>query len=36
VYLLEGMRFHMNGRWEVSIEIDANGKRDTAVITLDL
>ena len=36
VYLLEGMRFHMNGRWEVSIKIDANGKRDTAVITLDL
>jgi len=36
VYVLGGMRFHMNGRWEVSIEIDANGKRDTAIITLDL
>lgn len=35
-YHLEGMRFHMNGQWEVSIEIDANGKRDTVVITLTL
>ena len=35
-YRLDGMRFHMNGYWEVSIEIDANGKRDTVVITLIL
>ena len=35
-YRLDGMRFHMNGHWEVSIEIDADGKRDTVVITLIL
>ena len=35
-YRLEGMRFHMNGDWEVSIEIEADGKTDTVVITLRL
>jgi hypothetical protein len=35
-YRLEGLRFHMNGRWEMSIEIEANGRRDTVVIVLDL
>lgn len=35
-YKLEGLRFHMNGRWEVSIGIDANGRRDTVVVILDL
>jgi hypothetical protein len=35
-YRLEGMRFHMNGRWEVSVTVKADGKVDTAVITLDL
>ena len=35
-YLLEGMRFHMNGRWEVAIEIEAEGRRDTVIILLDL
>jgi len=35
-YLVEGVRFHMNGHWEVTIEIDANGRRDSVVITLDL
>jgi hypothetical protein len=35
-YRLEGMRFHMNGNWEVVIEIDAGGSRDTVVINLVL
>lgn len=35
-YRLEGMRFHMNGRWEVSVTVTADGKIDTAVIALDL
>ena len=35
-YRLEGMRFHMGGDWEVSIEIRANGKSDTVVVTLAL
>lgn len=35
-YQLDGMRFHMNGYWELSIEIDANGRHDTVVIALDL
>lgn len=35
-YRLGGMRFHMNGDWEVSIEIAANGKTDTVVIALRL
>jgi hypothetical protein len=35
-YRLEGMRFHMRGAWEVSIEIEANGKVDTVMIALQL
>ena len=35
-YRLEGMRFHMGGDWEVSIEIKANGRTDTVVVTLAL
>jgi len=35
-YRLDGMRFHMNGYWEISIEIRANGRRDTVVVTLEL
>ena len=35
-YRLEGMRFHMNGRWEVSVTVRADGIVDTAVIALDL
>ena len=35
-YQLEGMRFHMNGRWEVSVTVEADSKIDTAVIALDL
>ena len=35
-YQLDGMRFHMNGDWEIALEIEANGSRDTVVITLVL
>ena len=35
-YRLEGMRFHMQGAWEVSIEITADGKTDTVIIKLSL
>lgn len=35
-YRLEGMRFHMNGRWEVSVTVKADGEVDTVVIALDL
>ena len=35
-YLLEGMRFHMNGYWQLTITIDAAPGRDTVVIRLDL
>jgi hypothetical protein len=35
-YTLDGMRFHMNGYWEVTIEIEAAGTRDTVVISLQL
>ena len=35
-YLLEGMRFHMNGTWEIEITIDAGGKSDVAIIELEL
>ena len=35
-YRLEGMRFHMGGDWEVSIEIEADGRTDSVVVTLAL
>ena len=35
-YLLEGMRFHMNGYWEISITINAGSDHDTIVIPLEL
>ena len=35
-YLIEGIRFHMNGSWEITITISAGGDRDTAVILLEL
>ena len=35
-YRLEGMRFHMNGQWEVSVTITADGNSDTVIIVLDL
>ena len=35
-YRLDGIRFHMSGEWEVTVEISAGGQSDTAVITLQL
>jgi len=35
-YLLDGVRFHMHGAWEVVLQLEADGTRDTVVITLDL
>lgn len=35
-YLVEGLRFHMNGYWELELTITANGKTDTVVIPLRL
>jgi len=35
-YRLGGMRFHMQGDWEISMEIKAAGKTDTVVVTLTL
>lgn len=35
-YLIEGMRFHMNGYWEISITINAGSDHDTIVIPLEL
>jgi len=35
-YRLGGMRFHMQGEWEISIEIKAAGKTDTVVVMLTL
>ena len=35
-YLIEGIRFHMNGSWEITITISAGGERDTVVILLEL
>ena len=35
-YLIEGIRFHMNGSWDIVITISAGGDRDTVVIRLEL
>jgi hypothetical protein len=35
-YLLEGMRFHMPGAWEIHVAIDALGKQDVVIISLTL
>ena len=35
-YLLEGMRFHMSGYWEITIEVAADGSRDTVTVVLNL
>jgi hypothetical protein len=35
-YRLDGIRFHMNGDWEIVLEILADGSRDTVVIKLVL
>ena len=35
-YLLSGMRFHMHGEWELTVTVDVEGRRDSAVISLTL
>jgi hypothetical protein len=35
-YLLEGLRFHMPGAWQVVVTVDAAGLRDRVVIGLSL
>jgi YtkA-like len=35
-YKVEGLRFHMQGHWEMKIGIEAAGKTDTVIIPLDL
>ena len=35
-YLFEGVRFHMNGAWELTVKIHAGSIRDVAVIPLTL
>lgn len=35
-YLVEGLRFHMNGYWELEFTITAGGETDTVVIPLTL
>lgn len=35
-YVLEGLRFHMGGHWELELTIEAGGLRDVVVIELDL
>ena len=36
IYLLQGMRFHMPGQWQLSITIDHAGHRDTTIIGFSL
>jgi hypothetical protein len=35
-YLLEGVRFHMNGKWEITVIVDAPQGTDSVVFELDL
>jgi len=35
-YLIEGMRFHMNGHWELDFTISTGSDEDTVVIPLEL
>jgi hypothetical protein len=35
-YRVDGMRFHMNGEWELLVTIDVDGRRDTVVIPLTI
>lgn len=35
-YKLDGMRFHMAGQWEITLNITADGNTDTVVIGLEL
>lgn len=35
-YLVEGVRFHMPGLWQIFIDLDVAGEQSTAVIDLEL
>ena len=35
-YLLEGLRFHMHGHWELQVEFQYAGADDTAIIDFEL
>jgi len=35
-YLIEGVRFHMNGYWELLVTVEVDDKRDTVIVTLDI
>jgi hypothetical protein len=35
-YLLDGLRFHMNGEWQITVDVQASGGHDTVVIALQL
>lgn len=35
-YLVEGVKFHMNGRWEVTMTITVDGGSDTVIFDLQL
>lgn len=35
-YLVEGLRFHMSGAWEIEFTISVGKARDTATVSLDL
>lgn len=35
-YLLEGLRFHMNGAWEITIRLRAGDERDVVIVPLRL
>ena len=35
-YLIEGMRFHMAGSWEIEVTIDLAGIQDVAIISLEI
>jgi hypothetical protein len=35
-YVLAGMRFHMNGYWELKVTVDDSGRRDTVIIGLTI
>jgi hypothetical protein len=35
-YRLDGMRFHMSGAWEITINIAADGDTDSVVVLVDL
>lgn len=35
-YLVEGVRFHMNGYWELLVTVEVDGKRDTVIVPLDI